>query len=486
MVLLGKLSGRVGRRRKFFKIPGIAAAIPGISIWSFRNLPSVDRYADFENPMKHVFFSGLKFKIALNLIFILMAGMALIDFVVTITVQELLVRSETSQGYFFIHALERQNLIGLPSDPKAMAALDRAVRELLTESNFSGAVLVVSQTSPRSYGALPPVLQNELRQLAAEAIHTGGRVSRFAQRTWGVFWQQPRYLLISAPLTAGPRGATGIGLLYDLNRIYQPLRQSQKILVWYLLVNTIILTLIGLYRIGQITLKPLFRIVQRAESYSETEDTLFAPERTENEFALLSRALNQMLLRVTQDKNRLRTTVDALTEANRDLEKAQREVIRAEKLASIGRLSAGIAHEIGNPLGIILGYLDLLKQADLSRDERFDFIDRSEKEIDRIHAIIRQLLDISRTSPVEAMPLDVHAILRDMVRGFQLQPIMRNIQFTLELSAGAGPNPGRPPAAPPSVYQPVDQCAGCHLFQRGRHPRDDHHRQHHFLGQRPR
>ena len=41
--------------------------------------------------------------------------------------------------------------------------------------------------------------------------------------------------------------------------------------------------------------------------------------------------------------------------------RAQKEIIRAEKLASVGRLSAGIAHEIGNPIGIVIGYLELLK-----------------------------------------------------------------------------------------------------------------------------
>lgn len=54
--------------------------------------------------------------------------------------------------------------------------------------------------------------------------------------------------------------------------------------------------------------------------------------------------------------------MSSLEAANRELKKAQDDVVRAEKLALVGRLSAGIAHEIGNPLGIVTGYLSLLKQ----------------------------------------------------------------------------------------------------------------------------
>ena len=80
-----------------------------------------------------------------------------------------------------------------------------------------------------------------------------------------------------------------------------------------------------------------------------------------------------MIKRISEDKEKLRSTVRSLEKANFDLKQAQKEIIRAEKLASVGRLSAGIAHEIGNPMGIIIGYLDLLKQKDIEDKEKIDF-----------------------------------------------------------------------------------------------------------------
>jgi two-component system NtrC family sensor kinase len=68
-----------------------------------------------------------------------------------------------------------------------------------------------------------------------------------------------------------------------------------------------------------------------------------------------------MLHRIADDKRVLKETIGSLKTTNVELKKAQNDVIRAEKLATVGRLTSGIAHEIGNPIGIVLGYLDLIE-----------------------------------------------------------------------------------------------------------------------------
>ncbi len=61
-------------------------------------------------------------------------------------------------------------------------------------------------------------------------------------------------------------------------------------------------------------------------------------------------------------------------------------------------MSAGLAHEIGNPIGIIQGYIDLLRQDSLSLEERQQFSRRAVSELERINGLIRQLLDYAGTS----------------------------------------------------------------------------------------
>ena len=93
--------------------------------------------------------------------------------------------------------------------------------------------------------------------------------------------------------------------------------------------------------------------------------------------------------------------IRTLETVNRELGRAQDEVLRSEKLASIGRLAAGVAHEVGNPTGAILGYVDLLAQGGLAKDEEKEILERTGKEAERIRRIVRELLDFSRPSPGE-------------------------------------------------------------------------------------
>jgi signal transduction histidine kinase len=125
----------------------------------------------------------------------------------------------------------------------------------------------------------------------------------------------------------------------------------------------------------------------------------------------------------------------SLERANLELKQAQREIIRAEKLASVGRLSAGIAHEIGNPIGIVMGYLELLRQPDITADERDEYIQRTQDEIERINNIIRQLLEISRPSNMGRSEVPVHEIVRDTADVLQVQPLMSQIELSLDLGA---------------------------------------------------
>lgn len=96
--------------------------------------------------------------------------------------------------------------------------------------------------------------------------------------------------------------------------------------------------------------------------------------------------------------------------AMQHMEGMRKRLISEQKFASIGRLAAGIAHEVGNPLGAVLGYLSILKRSS-SDSETIDILTRSEDEISRINRIVRQLLDYSR--PLKSNePCDVNEVIR--------------------------------------------------------------------------
>ena len=126
-----------------------------------------------------------------------------------------------------------------------------------------------------------------------------------------------------------------------------------------------------------------------SESYHDSDALFFSGEQKRSEFGQLSMALNGMLYRIESDREKLRQTVTSLEAANATLVKTQKEMIRTEKIASVGRLSAGLAHEIGNPIGIVQGYVELLQQADLDPADKQQFAQRALSELDRINKLIQ-------------------------------------------------------------------------------------------------
>jgi two-component system NtrC family sensor kinase len=116
---------------------------------------------------------------------------------------------------------------------------------------------------------------------------------------------------------------------------------------------------------------------------------------------------------------------------------AQREqLIRSEKLASVGQLAAGVAHEIGNPLAAILGYVDILRTdaagaGSLPDEERRDALDRVKAEIQRISRIIRDLLEYSRPSHEEPSPIDPLRVVRTAQALLAPQTRFREVHITV-------------------------------------------------------
>jgi signal transduction histidine kinase len=154
-----------------------------------------------------------------------------------------------------------------------------------------------------------------------------------------------------------------------------------------------------------------------------------------NELGKLSQALNSMLQRLADNKEELRQHIASLEQANLELKRAQQEVVFSEKLASVGRLAAGIAHEIGNPIGIVLGYLELLQMQDVSEDERLELISRMDKEIQRINQTIRQLLDFSRPNSDKRQTISAHSLIQETLAVLKHQFKQQEIEVFLELNA---------------------------------------------------
>ncbi|MHB1073108.1 MAG: sensor histidine kinase, partial [Gemmatimonadaceae bacterium] len=108
------------------------------------------------------------------------------------------------------------------------------------------------------------------------------------------------------------------------------------------------------------------------------------------------------------------------------------QLVRAEKLAGIGRLAAGIAHEVGNPLGAIHGYAHLLKRELPDRPEAREALSGLERESERIDRIVRSLLDYARDRRLSPVAVDAGMVLAGACELLRAQGVLRRIEVHVE------------------------------------------------------
>lgn len=233
----------------------------------------------------------------------------------------------------------------------------------------------------------------------------------------------------------GVDGKARLGLMVRIPSLLETLRQHSQLIFAFILLNALIFSALILFRLIRVVIKPLERLVALANKYSGSFDFLLQSEHDENEIRQLSLALNTIFSRIESDKERLQQSYISLKEAQERLLSNQKEMIHAEKLASLGRISAGLAHEIGNPVGIIQGYIELLSQKDLSGDEREDFARRAEKELQRISRLIRNMLDYSRSESLAgAHDISVVETVQYAVEVVRTQKELKTVAIRVETS----------------------------------------------------
>ncbi len=138
-----------------------------------------------------------------------------------------------------------------------------------------------------------------------------------------------------------------------------------------------------------------------------------------------------------EERARLAVKVDELTRANRALEDARESLVRTQKLATVGRLAAGIAHEVGNPLGAISGYAEIARsRLTPGGDSQLeDAVARIASAAARIDLTVRGLLDFARPVTLELGPVSVLAALEAALQLARVQPRFRDVEVEVRIPA---------------------------------------------------
>ncbi len=220
---------------------------------------------------------------------------------------------------------------------------------------------------------------------------------------------------------------------FDLESVLAKGRALGRTLLLYSVLLSLAAALAGWLLSGRLAVWPLDKLMRQAENIQLADLEL---PQVANEFGSLGVALRRMSRRIQDDRVRLERQIAELERLNRDLQVAQVGLLRSEKLASVGRLAAGVAHEVGNPMSAILGYLGLLKSDDVPADEKRDMIERVENEIERIDQVIRSLLSYSRQEKPKSGPLPPRQAADHALELIRPQKTFKTISCQLEVAEG--------------------------------------------------
>jgi two-component system NtrC family sensor kinase len=146
-------------------------------------------------------------------------------------------------------------------------------------------------------------------------------------------------------------------------------------------------------------IRPVESLTRAAERVAAGRRDVRAETRGAIEVVGAADAFNRMTEQLAARESELNARVQELERTTRELRRAQDQVARGERLATVGRLAAGIAHEVGNPLAAIVGLSDVLADGGMEESETREFATRIGREAQRIHRTVRELLDYARAAP---------------------------------------------------------------------------------------
>jgi two-component system, NtrC family, sensor kinase len=249
-----------------------------------------------------------------------------------------------------------------------------------------------------------------------------------------------------APCHAHPADKSILGVL-DVNLSLEKTRDTLSDEAWkFTLVSALgcllIVAATGL-SLWRLVYRPIHDLTVGTQQLSAGNLDYRLPQQDTDEFSALVQSFDRMTadLRNARDEvhNWNRMLEERVEEKSLELQEAQEQMIQTEKMASLGKLAAVVAHEINNPLAGILTYMKLLRRMLRKPIEEFDtekadgYLGMSETETMRVGNIVKNLLAFSRPSSPEKQTTDVNAIIErsQQLVGHQLN--LQNVQQVADL-----------------------------------------------------
>jgi len=222
----------------------------------------------------------------------------------------------------------------------------------------------------------------------------------------------------------------------SLATVDKQIAQNQASLFWFLLAALVLGSGLAVAFIWVVVYRPVKELIDGTHRVREGDLDYRLPVRYEDELGDLARSFNQMTAEVAGVQAKIEEQVRRKTA---ELERIHKTLLSSEKMASIGKLAATVAHEINNPLFGILTYARLVQRAVLKhdipdRDEVAEQLQTIERESKRCGELVKNLLTFSRQKPSQREPNDLNTVVHRAVLLIKHKLQMQNIELTEALA----------------------------------------------------
>jgi len=228
-----------------------------------------------------------------------------------------------------------------------------------------------------------------------------------------------------------------LDIVYPLDKIDHTIRKNTLTIVGLALGFVLAAALLVSFLVHRMVYLPLRDLEGGAARLAKGELEQTIPVRSEDEFGQLASSFNSMTDALRKSHVELqdwgRTLERKVKAATHELHIAQAEAARGEKLASVGLLAAGIAHELNNPLTGVLTFAHLVRKQVPEGSPEADDLDLVIRETKRCAAIIRRLLDFAREKTPEKTFADLNKLIEEATHLIEQSAQVENITINTDL-----------------------------------------------------
>lgn len=381
---------------------------------------------------------GLRAEVIINISILMLAAIILIGFSISkITernaINEKIKYCETIAQIFqssigYIINTEKEYSL---NNPLIRDKIQELIQIYFKERNYNDILVVDNQLSVIA-SKKKELLGKMLRLPLLEASIHNGEFNSEVDKSGSFLASNYKKIALYAPLWFEGKIIGGLKVEIPLENLMMNLLETKRLVLITILLDALVLIIFGSFLLSRVMITPLKELVRLTQKISEGDFNQKIEIKSKNEIGQLIFSFNRMIEKLKENQDKLEKHLESLESTNRKLKQAQEELLRTEKLASIGRFAAGVAHEVGNPLGAILGYTSILQRDGVNQEEAKDYLKRIEKEIERINRIVRELLDFARPSKMEIKDVDINQVLKNVLSLLSYQKNFKNVESVIE------------------------------------------------------